>query len=262
MAAQVWSGRCISTTLKPNFASAPLRRPQPRRCAPCSGTNDRHGQSTSSFSSLALTSSALTAPFVLLVGEAAAKGGEFGLLEGRTFALVHPVIMAVLFGSTCYAGYLGWQWRSLREVGADLKELKKQLAPVGEDGVRPPSPVDDEIANLEKIRKELASSNLRERHHDMGNILLAGGVTTAVAGCLNTYMRTGKLFPGPHLFAGAGIVVLWALAASLVPYMQKGNESARIAHIGLNTLNVLLFAWQIPTGWEIVLKVFQFTTWP
>lgn len=112
------------------------------------------------------------------------------------------------------------------------------------------------------MRKNLVSANLRERHYNFGNILLGGGVSIAVFGCLNTYLRTGKLFPGPHLFAGAGIVVLWALAASLVPSMQKGNDSARIAHIGFNTLNVILFAWQLPTGFEIVGKVFEFTTWP
>lgn len=72
----------------------------------------------------------------------------------------------------------------------------------------------------------------------------------------------GKLFPGPHLFAGAAITVLWALAASLTPAMQKGNETARSAHIALNTLNVALFVWQIPTGLEIVGKVLQFTSFP
>lgn len=55
----------------------------------------------------------------------------------------------------------------------------------------------------------------------------------------------GKLFPGPHLYAGAAIVVLWAGAASLVPAMTKGNEVARTAHITLNSLNLLLFAWQV-----------------
>lgn len=55
----------------------------------------------------------------------------------------------------------------------------------------------------------------------------------------------GKLFPGPHLYAGAGIVVLWAAASSLVPAMQKGNETARNTHIALNTLNLALFAWQV-----------------
>ena len=66
-----------------------------------------------------------------------------------------------------------------------------------------------------------------------------------VAGPLNTFLRTGKLFPGPHLYAGAGIVVLWALAAALVPSMQKGNDTARSMHIAFNSLNILLFAWQV-----------------
>ena len=84
----------------------------------------------------------------------------------------------------------------------------------------------------------------------------------AIEGPANTYLRTGKLFPGPHLYAGAAIVVLWAAAAALVPAMQKGNDTARSLHIGLNALNFALFAWQVPTGLEIVAKVFQFTTLP
>lgn len=64
------------------------------------------------------------------------------------------------------------------------------------------------------------------------------------------------------LLNAAGITVLWALAASLVPSMQKGNDTARNLHIALNALNVTLFLWQIPTGIDIVFKVFEFTTWP
>lgn len=60
----------------------------------------------------------------------------------------------------------------------------------------------------------------------------------------------------------AGITVLWALAAALVPPMQKGNDTARSLHIALNTVNLLLFVSQIPTGWEIVLKVLEFTKFP
>jgi Protein of unknown function (DUF4079) len=111
-------------------------------------------------------------------------------------------------------------------------------------------------------RKELVKGNFRDRHWNMGSVLLGGGVVTAIAGAVNTYLRTGKLFPGPHLFAGAGIVSLWALAAALVPQMQKGNDTARSAHIALNTVNVGLFLWQLPTGFDIVNKVFQFTSWP
>lgn len=64
-----------------------------------------------------------------------------------------------------------------------------------------------------------------------------------------------------HILA-PGITVLWAAAAALVPAMQKGNETARNLHIALNALNVLLFIWQIPTGIDIVFKVFEFTKWP
>ncbi len=96
---------------------------------------------------------------------------------------------------------------------------------------------------------------MRDKHFNWGSLLLALGVAIAIEGPVNTYLRTGKLFPGPHLYAGAGIVVLWAAAAALVPQMQKGNDTARSAHIALNAVNMLLFAWQIPTGLEIVGKV-------
>ena len=58
-------------------------------------------------------------------------------------------------------------------------------------------------------------------------------------------MRAGKLFPGPHLYAGMAITGLWAASAALVPAMQKGNESARTAHIVLNSITILFFGWQV-----------------
>ena len=121
----------------------------------------------------------------------------------------------------------------------------------------PPSP-----AAAWQERKALVAGGFRDKHSNWGSLLLALGVAIAIEGPLNTYIRTGKLFPGPHLYAGAGIVVLWAAAAALTPQMQKGNDTARSLHIALNSVNLLLFAWQIPTGLEIVGKVFEFTQWP
>lgn len=208
-----------------------------------------------------LRSTAL-ATSVLAAQPALATGGEFGLLEGRSVALIHPIVMAVLFGYTAWAGWLGWQWRETRTIGDKIKEIQNQLPEKDEDGNRPSSPLDGEVAALQDKRKALSQGDFKNRHFNAGSLLLAFGVTIAVEGSLNTWMRTGKLFPGPHLFEGAGIVCLWAIAAALVPAMQKGNDTARTAHIGANALNLFLFASQIPTGWEIVLKVFQFTTWP
>ncbi|KAD2804527.1 hypothetical protein R6Q59_030018 [Mikania micrantha] len=202
-----------------------------------------------------------TLPFVLRPQDAFAAGGEFGILEGRSLALIHPVVMGGLFVYTLYAGYLGWQWRRVRTLQDEINQLKKQ------DDSQPelepePSPLQLQIQQLSEERKELIKGQYRDKHFNAGSILLGFGVFESIGGGVNTYLRTGKLFPGPHLYAGAAITVLWAAAASLVPPMQKGNETARNLHIALNVLNVLLFVWQIPTGWDIVLKVLEFTNWP
>lgn len=219
-----------------------------------------------------LAATAITLPDFFSPEGALAVGGEFGILEGRTLALVHPVVMGGLFVFTLWSGYLGWQWRRVRTIQDEINELKKQVKPApaavlssgGEEASppTPPSPLESKIQQLTEERKSLLKGSYRDRHFNAGSILLAFGVLESVGGCLNTWFRTGKLFPGPHLFGGAAITVLWAAAAALVPAMQKGNESARNLHIALNAINVLLFASQIPTGIEIVFKVFEFTTWP
>uniref|UniRef100_A0A803M3C1 Uncharacterized protein n=2 Tax=Chenopodium quinoa TaxID=63459 RepID=A0A803M3C1_CHEQI len=220
--------------------------------------------------SCALPLSTLALPFLLNAQDALAVEGQFGILEGRTAALIHPAVMSGLFVYTLWAGYLGWQWRRIRTIQNEISELKKQVKPVAvtpdgspaSDNPAPPSPIESKIQQLTEERKELLKGNFRDRHFNAGSILLGFGVFEAVGGGLNTYIRAGKLFPGPHLFAGAAITVLWAAAAALVPAMQKGNETARSLHIALNALNVILFIWQIPTGIDIVFKVFQFTNWP
>lgn len=206
-----------------------------------------------------LMSAAAATPLFLNAQDAMAAGGEFGILEGRSIALLHPLVMGSLFFGTLYALYLGLQWKKVRVLGEEISGLKKSV-PAGEGAEA--SPVTAQIETLTKERAELVKGNYKEKHFNMGSILLGGGVLIAVEGCVNTYMRTGKLFPGPHLWAGASITILWALAAALVPAMQKGNMTARKAHVALNMLNLLLFVWQVPTGLEIVGKVFEFTSWP
>jgi len=124
------------------------------------------------------------------------------------------------------------------------------------------SEVDAKIKALTDTRKSLQTANLRDKHWATGSWLLGAGVTVSLLGAFNTYMRAGKLFPGPHLYAGMGVTILWATAAALVPAMQKGNEAARIGHIALNTVNVGLFAWQVVTGFDIAVKVWEKTSFP
>mmetsp|Transcript_40863 Transcript_40863/g.89415 ORF Transcript_40863/g.89415 Transcript_40863/m.89415 type:complete len:281 (+) Transcript_40863:29-871(+) len=189
-----------------------------------------------------------------------AKGGVWGPLEGKTSSLVHPFIMPCLFLTTLYTGFLGLKWRETRLISGEISDLKKQL-PKDEDPEAPVSSavkaIKDQIAQLTSDRSELVKGQYKDKHYQTSAILLGGGIFFTVYGVFNTFFRTEKLFPGPHLYAGAAICVCWALAASLVPYMEKGNETARTAHIGLNVINVCLFAWQLPTGFEIFLKVWN-----
>ena len=60
-------------------------------------------------------------PLVMGVSEASAKGGELGIWEGRTAALVHPVIMGTLFALSGYSALLGLQWRELRTMGGVMR---------------------------------------------------------------------------------------------------------------------------------------------
>lgn len=95
-----------------------------------------------------------------------AVGGEFGLLEGRSFALIHPLVMGCLFVYTLYAGYLGWQWRRVRTIQSEINELKKQVKPVAvtPDGtpVEPPtpSPVEAQIQQLSEVNLPVCVVNL------------------------------------------------------------------------------------------------------
>ncbi|XVF72976.1 hypothetical protein PTKIN_Ptkin12aG0164100 [Pterospermum kingtungense] len=156
--------------------------------------------------SLPLTTLAL--PFFLDTKDVLAVNGEFGFLEGRSVALMHPIVMGGLFFNTLWAGYLGWQWRRVRTIQDEINELKKQVkpAPVTPEG-KPveaaPSPAELKIQQLTEERKELLKGSYRDRHFNAGSILLGFGVLESVSGGLNTWTRTGKLFPGPHLFAEA-----------------------------------------------------------
>lgn len=216
---------------------------------------------------LALLATVASHPVIFGCQEALAKGGEYGLLEGRTSALVHPFFLGGLWFASVYAGYLGWQWRRVRTTGEEISSLKSTMpSAAASDAAMELTPAQKEtqskIDELTATRKELVAGGFKEKHSNVGSLLLAFGTTLAVEGGMNTYLRTGKLFPGPHLYAGMGIVCLWAMAAGLVPEMQRGNNTARNLHIALNAVNVALFTSQIPTGLEIVDKVFQFTSWP
>ena len=228
-----------------------------------------------------------------------AQANQYGILAGKTASLIHPTVMAALFGTSLYSGYLGLQWRRLRGLSEEIKDLQKQgpilstgpaKFPIADsitdlntkiasmstetdgdaiavlkkdiDALNGASSIDSQITDLQTLRKKLQGAKLKDKHETTGSYLLGAGVTVAILGAFNTYMRAGKLFPGPHLYAGMAVTILWAVAASLTPAMQKGNANARSAHIALNSINVALFAWQVVSGIQITLKVWEKAPWP
>ena len=167
-----------------------------------------------------------------------------GGAEGRIISLAHPVAMGGCFLATLYAGYTGLQWRMLRELGVELKEAKaaasaaqkavQEHAGAGasdEEAPAPPPPslvqaasdADAAVAALTEKRSVIQAGNFRDRHYQLGTILLAVGIPMALEGPVNTYMRAGKLFPGPHVYAGVGVASLWGHRRGARPGDAEGQ---------------------------------------
>lgn len=86
------------------------------------------------------------------------------------------------------------------------------------------------IDELAATRKELVAGGFKDKHANWGSMILAFGITLAVEGGMNTYLRTGKLFPGPHLYAGMGMVHLGDGGGSGAGNAARQPEGARPSH--------------------------------
>lgn len=229
--------------------------------------------------------SAASATLCLLSAEVAnAAGPDWGLFEGKTGSLLHPAMMFGMLALSVSTALLGFDWRRQRTIGGEITELKKSLPDLNGAStvaaalkacqaaeeidsaqvarLQSALPIDAQIKELQDERKVLADKGPKDKHFGQGAMLAFLGTVFAIEGPLNTYARAGKLFPGPHLYAGAGLVCLWALAAACVPQMQKGNDVARTVHIGANFGGIGLFLWQVQSGIPILLKVWEKTSWP
>lgn len=151
---------------------------------------------------------------------------SFDLPESVKFGLsfVHPVMMWLLFAVTLYALYSGIQVQRTRTAQGEVK-------------------------------KELVQGKFRNKHYQIGSLLLAVMILGTIGGMAVTYMNNGKLFVGAHLLVGLSMTALVGISAALAPLMQGGNTLARYTHMTLNVSLLGLFGWQAVTGMQIVQKI-------
>ena len=138
----------------------------------------------------------------------------------------HPLMMWGLLAMTIYALYLGGKVSQMR------------------------------VADPE-TRKKLIKAKVKDKHHQVGAIILALMVLGSIGGMAVTYINNGKLFVGPHLLVGLAMTGLISIAAALTPFMQRGQAWARNSHIGINVVLVLLFGWEAVTGMDILQRIFD-----
>jgi Protein of unknown function (DUF4079) len=139
-------------------------------------------------------------------------------------SFVHPVMMWLLFAVTLYALYSGVQVQRTRSAEGEVK-------------------------------KELVKGKFRNKHYQIGSLLLAVMILGTIGGMAVTYINNGKLFVSPHLLVGLSMTALVGISAALAPLMQVGNTLARYTHITLNVSLLGLFGWQAVTGMQIVQKM-------
>lgn len=145
----------------------------------------------------AVTLLALSSPEV-----ANAAGPDWGIFEGRTGSLLHPIIMGGTFALSVSAALKGFQYRRQRTMGSEITALKKTLPDLGGASslseaianaqaaetvdmalvgrLQSAQPTQQEIDRLTQERKNLAGMNLRDSHFAQGSLLAFLGTAFAI----------------------------------------------------------------------------------
>ena len=213
---------------------------------------DNIGKTTSphdKIKSMMISFSSMATPLFILPGMSYAVDGQYGILEGRFMGMIHPIGMLALYGISAFAAFHGFQIRRSREIVNEIQVLQQSAGTVPDSTLQ--------MNTLKEQRSAILADKPRDKHTTLGYLLLAAGVCLSLEGGLSTWWRVGELFPGDHIFVGLAMTFSWAAAAALTPWMARGQEWARNAHIALNVLGLVLFTWQILSGWEIMINVWN-----
>ncbi len=138
-----------------------------------------------------------------------AAGPDWGIFEGRTGSLLHPAAMFAMAAFSLSTGLLGFQWRRQRTLGDEISSLKKtlpklegassiadalQIAQSAETvdsayvaKLKAAMPIESQISELQKERKDLASAGPRDKHFSQGALLAFIGTAFAIEVCHSSF---------------------------------------------------------------------------
>lgn len=84
-------------------------------------------------------------------------------------------------------------------------------------------------------------------HHKVAAGLLFATVFFMSSGMLNTFLRAGRLFPGPHLYGGFFMIITASLQAALVPWLRTVKITRRL-HLVFGVLCTIFVLNQVWSG--------------
>lgn len=180
---------------------------------PLNLAEDNFSSSTNNRAAAIAAAAALMTPL-----SANAAGPDWGVFEGRTGSLLHPIAMFAMAAFSVSTGLLGFQWRRQRTLGEEISSLKKtlpdlagassiaQALQIAESAetvdsayvakLKAAIPVESQINELSKERKDLASSGPRDKHFSQGALLAFIGTAFAIEVCchfLSFFVLFGKV---------------------------------------------------------------------
>lgn len=147
------------------------------------------------------------------------------LFTTRAASLLHPLVMAFAILLFLYTSILGFRVRH------------KRVHP------RPSS------LGL------LSGRALDRRHHKLSAGLVCLTTAACFLGMGNTYARSGRLFPGPHLWGGLSVLLALSVNVMLAPWMAA--VPVRGAHAVVGAVILALLANQLISGIPILLAVWR-----
>lgn len=107
------------------------------------------------------------------------------------------------------------------------------------------------------LPRDMQSQSRRNRwHHKLSGALLPATVLFTGVAMYNTYLRSGKLFPGPHLYGAFWFLLCVSANVALVPWLAD-RKQIRNVHAGLGLVSALLLLRQVWSGLPILQGVWS-----